>query len=229
MSITPKDILIIGDSFCHYRSATTDWPMAFVKELTGQFETPGGNGYNGASWWSVRQCLLREISQNYFKVLIICHTQFARVPNDLDIGINPTCLNSNSGIVVPDNVKHLVDKNQMHIAAKCYYEQLYSLDFHKWAQKAWFKELDSILETLEIPYVIHLYCFGPAQSNHFKFKQGKTCLNILKDSWVKTGNENTTTRNHMTQDQNQIFAKNLAKIVKNYQEYPTVGHFKLFE
>ena len=228
MLITPKDILIVGDSFCHHRSATTDWPIVFVKELTGQSETPNGNGYNGASWWSARQCLLKEISHHHFKVLIICHTQFSRIPNDLNIGITPTCLDFNS-IAVPSNVKHLVDKNQIHIASKYYYEQLFSLDFHKWAQKAWFEELDSILETLSIPHIIHLYCFGLNQSNHYKFNQGKTCLNILKDSWVKAGDENTTTRNHMTQDQNQIFAKNLAKIVKNYEDYPKVEHFKLFE
>lgn len=224
-----NDILIVGDSFCRHRFTPHDWPMALTEQLTGKIAIPRGEGILGASWWSTRKNLIKETNQQPYKLLIICHTEATRIPNDYAIGINPMSPVIES-VSIPDNMRGIVNEKDLITASKYYYEHLFCLDYHIWAQEQWFKELDQVLEKLNVPNIIHLHCFPPYNRKEpYKFKNGITVSNILKDQWVKSQDETKETRNHLTPENNIKFAKNLAKIIENYDTHPKSGIFNLFD
>lgn len=196
----PNDILIVGDSFAKCRDKNNDWPRLLVNLLTGQNKIPRGEGFSGASWWSTRKNLLNELKVHVPKVLVICHTEASRLPSDFDFGINLASA-ANFDIVVPNGQEHNYVP-AIKKAATEYYTYLSCVDYSVWAQNSWFKELDQLLDEYKIPHVIHLHCFPPYYSLHelYCFKNGVTERNTLWE--LCKGVDQTSTRNHFTEEQN---------------------------
>ena len=210
-----KDILILGDSFCELRSLPSDWPFIVSQKLSNSNEETRGYGFGGASWWSVRNRLLRELKFSVPKVLILCHTEPNRIPSDYDYGLNSTsCLdaqNKTGRIKVTDHSLEAWKEKKIAIAGTLYYEELWSCDYCKWAMVSWFKELDDLVEVYKIPYVIHLRGFDHGIKHIFK--NGMTVKENLVDMSL-VGNEY---RNHFTEEMNKKVGNRLVELVLNYQ------------
>jgi hypothetical protein len=204
-----KDILILGDSFCEQRDRNSDWPMIVSQKLTGSNDVPRGAGFGGMGWWSVRKALIKEIEIYIPKVLILCHTEPNRLPHDYDIA-----LNSSSVIRGQLDTFHCKDfispekLDRITQAGKLYYEELWSRDYCKWAQASWFRELDTIIETYNIRYVIHMLCFE--STVNYVFQNGITIKDKL---WDFVPGLDLNLRNHFTEEINQKFGNRLADLV----------------
>jgi hypothetical protein len=163
-----KDILIIGDSFCYARFQPTDWPQIIMQRLCNRrAETVRGMGFSGASWWSARKQLVEELEKHAPKLLIMTHTEMQRIPSDEDY-----TLNSSSVFNLGPESKSVPD--EVLLAGQQFYKYLFCQDFYIWAQQAWFKEIDELVEKYEIPYVIHMHTFDPWTKNLHVFKNGIT-------------------------------------------------------
>jgi len=207
-----NDILVLGDSFCQYRESSSDWPFIVSQKLSNSSEKPRGQGYGGASWWSVRNRLLKELEISVPKVLILCHTEPNRLPNDHDFGINSSsCL---EGKIRLSNNRYIDIQKEKKIATagKLYYEELWSDSYSRWTQLSWFKELDELLGVWGTPYVIHLRCFMTTVD--YTFKNGIT----IKENLFSISSEGSTFRNHFTKELNQKFGNRLVEMVLNYQQ-----------
>ena len=212
-----NDILIVGDSFCAERTMPSDWPQIFTLHLTGnKFEKdqlPRGQGYGGASWWSARKKLLDELLINPVKVLVVCHTEPFRIPNDDALPLNTKSVELGD-IWNPLGVKS--SSENFIKAAKGYYEYIICEDFHLWTYQQWFNEIDKIAIDNNIERVIHFFCFRGDYNSHI-FSRGVTMSVPLIDLqqysalWKKND-----TRNHFSPGHNLEFGTRLATIVKNY-------------
>jgi hypothetical protein len=212
-----NDILIVGDSFCADRTVQNDWPNMFTVSLTGQkFQTSQqvrGEGYKGGSWWSARKKLLAELKHSPVKVLVVCHTEPYRIPNDQGLGINTLSVETKI-IATPPGI----DKPSENFikAAQGYYEYIISEDYHLWAYQQWFQEIDQIILKNNIEKVIHFFCFRGFYTSH-TFSKGVTIETPLIDLqqysalWKKND-----TRNHFSPGHNLEFGARLANIIKNY-------------
>ena len=141
-----EDVLVIGDSFCYSRINNT-WPFIVSNTLSGSDKETRGQGFSGGSWWSVRKKLLNDLQNTIPKILIICHTEPHRIPNDYDYGLNYK------------SVEYEKFPTEIQLAAIYYYKNLMSRDFHEWTCLQWFKELDEIIEKNKIEKVIHFFLF----------------------------------------------------------------------
>jgi hypothetical protein len=214
MKFKPNDILILGDSFCAYREAPTDWPMVVSQKLTGQNHIPRGAGFAGGSWWSVRQALLKEIKRRIPKVLILCHTEANRIPNDYNLGINSS--SALRGTFSNQHCKEYISEEKLQRiaeASKLYYEELWSDEYCQWAQKSWFRELDQMIEKWGIPYVIHLQCWP----NDYTFKNSITIRENLVSIQSHDPFMVSTLHNHFTDDLNQKFGNKIVELILNYK------------
>jgi hypothetical protein len=194
------DVLIVGDSFAQMRNKESDWPQLLCKLLTGSDAIPRGRGFSGASWWSTRKNLLTEFAIKIPKVLVICHTEAARIPSDYDFGLNVASTTSRDIDLPLESKQHYVPK--IRDAAAMYYTYLTSIEYNNWAQLAWYFELEQLLIQYNIPQVIHLHCFPPAhgQTSLYCFKVGCTEQVTLWDL-CKDVSQNGA-RNHFTAEQN---------------------------
>lgn len=230
-----SDILIVGDSFAGMRELETDWPVALTKLLVSDYSVPNrsrdnlltyhsvkhrnprGEGFPGASWWSTRRCLLAELDQELPKVVVICHTEANRIPNDYDFGITAPSADANM-IVVPNTIAAQQNFSpNIAKSAAAYYKYLSSEEYANWAMTAWFKELDEILAM--IPHVVHLHCFEPhfdGNKQLYQFKTGITSTEILFNiAPDKTGcDPNNVFRNHFTVEQNVKIANAINMAVR---------------
>jgi hypothetical protein len=221
------DIVIIGDSFAGHRLDDSDWPRLVATLQTGVNQTPRGQGFGGASWWSIRKCLLAELEAKVPQALILCHTESSRLPSDFDFGINI------SSVFDPDQ-NHSYHPGIKSAAAQ-YYEYLICNDYVDWAQAAWFRELDSILEQYAVPKVIHLHCFSPVMRDPAKyhtlyehvhcFRNGLTNSVPLWDLCRDV--DQRTSRNHFSIEQNIKIAHSINTILENYQSMPKYFDMKL--
>lgn len=212
MKFKPNDILILGDSFCAAREEPTDWPLVVSQKLTGHNHIPRGVGFSGGSWWSVRKALLEEIKSGIPKVLILCHTEPNRIPNDYNIGINLS--SALDGKITTDSCKEYISEEKLQsiaVASKLYYEELWSGEYCEWAQKSWFRELDQMIEEWCIPYVIHLRCFPFTASYTFK-----NSMTIQEDLFSKSS-VISGIPNHFTEDLNQKLGNKLVELILNYK------------
>ena len=211
-----QDILIVGDSFCSDRSEHWHWPQIFTAKLTDiEFRnTIRGKGFNGASWWSARKLTIKELKDSTPKVAVFCHTEPLRLPHDQDWGINYRSVELEM-IHKTDSVDIPMSEDFAQ-AARLYYQHLISIEFHEWAAKQWFLELDSLVKPIE--KVIHLYCFN-LPYNKFTFQNGVTLSYPLINYQQKTPmfkKNNEPEANHFTPQINKKFALALAEIIKNY-------------
>lgn len=202
------DIVIVGDSFCMSRKSKTDWPQLVMSGLTGEpFEEnriPRGRGVAGGSWWKTRKILNQEAFGNGRpKLIIFCHTDSGRINHDGNEPYNAATMNS-------------------YPAVKSYYEELFSEDFHKWAKISWFREINA--RWSELSKLVHFHCFdemlNPDESNvgpwgvevDLNGLVYRNSLTSLVGTEALTNKEGRS--NHMTIEQNRIFAENVIKIIQ---------------
>lgn len=218
------DVLIIGDSFTAHREKSVHWPMLLTCLLTNRPPEenliPRGYGFSGCSWWAVRNRLLEECEKRVPRVLVIAHTEPQRIPSDQNFNLN-------SGSVFHlDNEKTNTGEYDPHqppkevaLAAQQYYKYLISLNYHIWAQKQWFNELDNIISyRYKIEKVMHLHSFVPwGNAKPHVFKNGTTFTTPL---WEICDDKNSTssqkTYNHFVSSNNIMLAKTLYKSIGNY-------------
>jgi len=203
-----EDLLIIGDSFCLYRNSENHWPYILSNLLTSSTIKPRGEGFAGASWWSTRKLLFSECKTHSPKILILCHTNHSRIPNDDNLALN------HSSAV---NAKFLYNNLTPEAAASGYYfKYLYCDDFHLWSQKHWFYELDVFLNNnTNIEKVLHIYNFSVTPL--YKFKKGITIADRL-DNYYSIDTKDKIYFNHLSNEINKKLAFSLYKIINNYED-----------
>lgn len=205
------DILIVGDSWCSEREHLVHWPNNLLFELTDIPKgIPRGIGYSGCAWWSVRKRLIDELNTKPAKIVIIIHTDASRMPSDTN---KPLTIN-NARRYSKDTTKSL-ENRIMHKAADDYYKHFYSADFHNWAERQWFLELDNFLEKKQVKKVIHLYGVRRNKDQIYKFKCGVTVEQTIQ-KYYTTNTETMHYPNHMTYENNQNLASFLYKLITNY-------------
>lgn len=205
MLCNPDELLIVGDSYCADRTRNQDWPRYLLKLATGGDRVPRGEGWAGASWWSTRHTLYKELHIKLPKILIICHTEAMRIPSDYHFGLNAASVAGKFPICSPiENEKFYTD--DIKTSAKMYYKHLISEDFHRWASYAWFRELDNLLIDKNIQ-TIHLKSFEV----NYIFKSGITGKERLSDFYTKYGQipDGIARANHFSLDQNIQIAETL--------------------
>lgn len=206
------DILIVGGSVAGYRTEADHWPKVLTCMLTNtNIETkqvPRGIGMLGCAWWSVKKVLEKELNKSIPKVLIICHSESSRIPNDYDLP-----LNHGITIFTEDLAESIVKEKNLSkdiiIAAKYYYKHLISMDFHIWAHTKWFEEVDE--KTKDIPYVIHML----QSSEQYEFKNGITLEQSLEDLMSLPFWDSSP--NHFTPEENIKLAKEFHNLITNFQ------------
>ena len=206
--MTSDEILIVGDSFCGQRHKTGDWPWELHYLLTGETNIPRGKGFPGASWWSTRRCLLQELSIKIPKLLIICHTNEYRLPNDHDLGIGQGQAN-NDHIFVPTE-SEAIYSSEILDAARGYYKHLFSRNYWIWAAQSWYNELEDLIRLHRIPQVLHLCSYNQT----YQFQTGMVSEKCLFDMVIY--NENHS--NHFGYEHNSQIAKSLYNTLTNYSE-----------
>lgn len=214
-----NDVLIVGDSFCADRSFPQTWPQILTCRLTDLPFKPGrdprGKGFPGASWWSTRKFLLKEISKEIPKVVVICHTEPFRLPNDDNLGINTRSVLEDI-IFIPNDCSIKLSPN-FKKAALGYYEHLISEDFHLWSFKQWLQESDKILSSFsKIEKVVHLFCFD-FPVNLYQFKKGITFDRSLHSyQRVSESVSISVAPNHFSFADNMSLGVNLYEAIKQY-------------
>jgi len=215
---THDDIIITGDSFCRSRYHLDNWPYLLASKLIGEEKIlpPRGAGYAGCSWWSVRNNLLNELKEKPAKVLVICHTEPHRIWSDSNIALNTTSVMNKTFLmqINEKDVKEINSADKVSEAGKMYYEHLYSRNFHNWANKAWFKELDEIIEQNNIEKTIHLHCFPHSKEpwNDYTFRNGIDVTNVLFSLVDESIQHDPKLKNHFTADINIKLAEELYKV-----------------
>ena len=230
-----EDILIVGDSFCQHRKEG-GWPFILTEMLTNNKSVPRGKGLGGASWWSTRKVLLKELKIKTPKILIICHTEMNRIPNDYDFGLNTASAihdaeNFNKGkLWGVDMINKNYDMYSKEIAqaAVLYYKYLNSSDFNLWAKNMWFKEVDDLC--LNIEKTIHLHSFYDiAHEKIHAFKNGMTAeeslWDISDDKRMALLDFSPNNLNHFTVSNNKKIAKAIFDKINDYQTILTRFNF----
>jgi hypothetical protein len=157
-----KKIAFIGDSYCatygltdfkkyrdHSQNGTDSptHPDLVVRHFDADIEP---FGYAGRSWWYSRNKFERKWGLRFdevekqFEALIFFHTDHGRINNGW---------NDNLGLQRNVNVDHEATQ-----ATNSYYKYIYDLDFNRWAQEQWFREINRKYSHLK---TVHFQCFLP--------------------------------------------------------------------
>lgn len=213
--MTHNDILIIGDSYAE-NQGTGMWPNLLCERLTGHSGgMPRGRGFGGGSWWAVRNLLLKELANHVPQVLILVHTDPYRLPDAHGYSISMkwavTAGLNTDNLYTP---QQLEEKGQ---ASKAYYEHLFFPEYHDWAQLAWFREVDTIIEQHQIPYVIHMMIYPFTPKMDYEFGTGITITERLNNH-CNTASEYYAT-NHYTAQGNQIKAQCLHRLIVSTEPF----------
>lgn len=215
--MTYKDLVIVGDSFCGHRTHKDHWPKIVADSLIGvnPFDNPPrGEGYPGASWWSTRNRLIKELRIAQPKVLIMTHTEPHRLPNKNDWGVNFRSVELGQ-IHRPGSFDEPMPE-EFKEACELYYQQLWIDDYHDWAILQWFKELDDLIKNVE--YVLHFFAFE-GKYNDYTFKKGVTFSDPLINYQVKRkmfSKVDPISANHYDPETNRRFADVVLKYINNY-------------
>jgi hypothetical protein len=234
------DILIIGDSFCHWRDRDIDWPCILLGLLTSsqKVKSPRGRGYRGVAWWSARRDLLKELEIKVPKVLIMCHTSHSRLASQLDLPISPARADPaipyfwNDSII--EKVGGRLELDAIIKAITYYYGYLYSSEYHRWCQLQWFKELDQLIISNKIEKVIHLHIIGHKNDPPYCFETGLTNSEYLIDLVIRSGRtpgeeeDTDVIRNHFTIDENRSIANSLYNTLINDTDVGMIKNLNLF-
>lgn len=215
--INYKDLVIVGDSFCGHRTHKDHWPKMVSDKLVGEnpFDPPPrGEGYPGASWWSTRNRLIKELRIEPPKVLIITHTEPHRLPNKDDWGVN--FRSAELGQIHRSGSFDKPMPLKFKEACQLYYTQLWMAEYHEWAIQQWFKELDDLIKDVE--YVLHFYAFE-GEYNNYIFKKGVTFADPLINYQVKRkmfSLKEPVNANHFDVETNRRFADCVLKYINEY-------------
>jgi hypothetical protein len=227
-------LVIIGDSFCANRALATDWPTLLGK-LTGC--TVKGQGLGGNSWWSSKKYLDTLDHDKSKTVLIICHTESSRLPNDYNLPITlPMAAQVSQGQLKGSKLNPPV-LDSLRFANAFYESNLFSPDFYTWAHWAWVNEINSDSEYYAI---INMLSLGtPDLLNDIKNKSivvypmglienqaYNNYHNLAMLSRAETNSESFTavstvdTRsNHFNEANNINFANALVPIIESLQRH----------
>ena len=207
------DILIVGDSWCSERHSLLHWPNILLSELTGINEgIPRGKGFAGCSWWSTRKKLFNELNHKPAKVIIIIHTDSSRIPSDEN---HP--MTSNMAFNTIKGRWNTQSKELRAKAAVEYYSHLYSANFHRWAEKRWFEELDDFLISHKDAKIIHFYgnYRNNNSDNNYHFNIGVKVKAELH-CYLMPNTQDIKYPNHMTVENNEKMALALKNMILNY-------------
>jgi hypothetical protein len=206
MTIHNTDLLILGDSFCAERVRNIAWPVIVKNSLSANLR---GQGFPGASWWSVRNQFIQEIKAPP-KIAIFCHTEPNRIPHEHDWGINTTT--AELGLVP---IHYTYDDQPMpaefQLACKLYYKHLWYQEYQNWAMTRWLCELDELTKDIEI--VLHFFGFDDIHRHH-RFHHGVSFSDPLMNYATMALDFNI--RNHFDIDTNQRFADVVLEHIHNY-------------
>lgn len=210
-----NDIMIVGDSFCEHRTNESDWPLLVTQALTSQSDVPRGRGYPGCSWWSVRNNIYDEMKRGVPKILIICHTDPYRLPNDHDFGLNIVSV-TNKDLIYVSPMKRPYYSQEVVKSAQSYYKHLFSEKYSVWAMNSWLQEIDNLAIINNI-LMIHLYSFDfekyLPEMPKYKNQHGIIVKPALYD--CVTSPHSSEVRNHMTVKENINFATQISDVIKN--------------
>jgi hypothetical protein len=216
MTTSITDLLILGDSFCSDRTLKVDWPMIVKKSLSTPISgasrwsfkpvTLRGQGFPGASWWSVRNHLIQKIKKPP-QIAIFCHTEPNRIPHDNDWGVNFGSLEQ--GMIHGEHQQPMSDEFQL--ACELYYKHLWSHAYHEWTMTNWLYELDELTKDIEI--VLHFFGFEN-QQRYYEFQHGVSFSDPLLG--YATFDSDQDPRNHFDIATNQRFADFILEHIHNY-------------
>ena len=229
-------LVIVGDSFCRDRD-DNDWPTLLGK-LTGC--KVKGKGFGGASWWSTKKHLETIDHVKSKTVLIICHTESSRLPNDYNLPILIRLAQAAQNY--PD--LKISNLDQKHIdclkLANAFYESdLFSPDFYNWAHRAWAIEINADREYYAIINMVSIgkadalkdvenknivvYPFGKFDNQEFSDYHALSMLSQCESNFnsliFRGGLEQDERSNHFSKANNINFANALLPIVATLQRH----------
>ena len=204
MHIYTKNLLVLGDSFCANRTRSTDWPVIVQNSLLINLR---GQGFPGASWWSVRNSFLQNINL-LPNIAIFCHTEPNRIPHNEDWGLNYS--SAELGKIYISDREDQPMSEEFSVACKLYYKHLWDREYHNWAMTRWLCELDEL--TKDIKIVLHFFIDDDIHRHH-KFQNGVSFSDPLRNYAFEDGPGIT---NHYDIATNQRFADVILEHIHNY-------------
>lgn len=227
-------LVIVGDSFCADRALATDWPTLLGK-LTGC--TVKGKGFAGNSWWPNKKYLDALDHDKSRTVLIICHTESSRLPNDynLPISLKLAAQVSQGQLKTSKLTKPVLDS--LKFANAFYESDLFSPGFYTWAHRAWVNEINSDREYYAIINMLSLgppdllkdiknksiviYPLGLIENQAYNNYHNLAMLSQAETNFdsFTTGSTIDTRSNHFNEANNINFANALAPIVESLQRH----------
>lgn len=188
-----KNIFIIGDSFCAYRTdVSKHWPAKLAELCNLKLL---GAGYEGHSWWTIRKNLLKFLESKDFQsteLFVFCHSEPNRIIGNDDFKIDSQ-------------------------VEKIYLTYLENKDFNHWCMTQWFKELNDILDGKN---VVHIQGFNTTK-RYFSMLNGlKVITPLMNLSLEEPGYKfesfmNDARNNHFSDSNNMKLADVLFEF---YQE-----------
>lgn len=219
-----RKIFVIGDSYCHRRSIDSDWPVVLSSLLDAKLE---GKGFPGQSFWHQRRWMLKNLDTvQSSDIILICHTDTARLPCTSDFSIFPKLLNMNTSdaVISLSNLREPSKSQSEHfeklhqLIIDFYKSELFVIDFYEYAWRMWLSELTGLTKHAK---VFHL-AFNDLVLAELKKSNvhGKVVTPALyrlsnreKSSW--TGNAPDSRRNHLSDENNIILANELFRLITN--------------
>lgn len=226
-------LVIVGDSFCADRYQDTDWPVFLANKLNVPLH---GVGYGGRPWWTTRRWLIENSSIIVKETLVIvCHTNYSRLPSLLDFPINPGLIRAEINSDKSD-IKNLDPSGKLHALVKDFYQSdLYVPDFYKWAKRSWLNELNLMSD--DFYKLIHINCFDDCDHipthNSCSIQISEELTSLFKASQKEliphTGDPSQghfgpdTRSNHFSVHNNIKLAEGIAEIVRE-SKYEVVNY-----
>jgi hypothetical protein len=205
----------MGDSFCEHAQY---WPAELAMALGYSADQCHVSGQAGASWWPIRQHLQyfihnRQTVMQQLSQMIFVH------PNPARINTSSEDIRANNAIPLPMKFNN-TDFAEPQLASSLYYKYINDYDFHLWAERNWFTELNHIVGSTP---VLHLfateYSFDNAQVlTGTKVLSSLTQLSLqVNTSRTHLGND-AKLPNHFTQAHNRVLARQLVQILQGQRE-----------
>ena len=201
-------MLVLGDSFCEHAQY---WPQEVAQALgysAGQYYV---SGQPGASWWPIRQhlhyCLQHKVQQ--LSQMIIVH------PNPARINTSSEDIRANNAIPLPLKFSN-TDFEEPQLASSLYYKYINDYDFHLWAERNWFTELN---QTMGSTPVLHLSATESSFDNAEVLTGTKVLTSLtqlslqVNTSRTHLGND-AKLPNHFTLAHNRVFAQQVTEMVQ---------------
>jgi hypothetical protein len=203
------NLLILGDSFCEHAQY---WPTWCAEALGYDNSQVYVYGQPGASWWPIRAQLMhcRKSKKDFMSALsqvIIIH------PNPQRIITQNTMIMANNAMILPMMFDNTQIKEPL-IASSLYYKYINDHEFHAWAERNWFRELNELIGTVP---VLHLFATATSGGNADVLNGAKVLAPLTELSMTASPprtDRNIKTPNHFTLAHNRVFAQQVAQLVQ---------------